>query len=567
LYRTLKHRTIPRLLRAKNVSGYSVVLLVIPLVLSAITHIWNPVGFPSIHTDEGHYTRRGIYVSEGLGPQEASSRYDHPYFGWLFLGSIFSTINYPDFLSAKSGDVGSIEAVWSIPRIIMGVLAVVDTFLIYKIAQTRFNRNTAFIAAVIFAVMPSGWLTRSVFLESILLPLLLLSIFFAISFGTNLTRRTNEVIRTNDSRRMRDNIDGYGNKFKQILLVSISGIFLGLAIFVKVPTFSFIPLVGFLVYIVSKNNQQNEAKDKVIPGINKNKSKSRKNSLKILVLWLIPVVLIPLIWPAFAISQGQYQDWSEGINYQSTRPSKPLVDHVRALFSIDPILLIIGIAGIGYSAVIKREFLFLIWIGPFLIFLYLIDYVSSFFSIPIIPPLCIAAALMIEDLSSRIFKNRNRIKKLLPFGIVSVIATLGLMDTTVSISGSENSNYLQVAAAVTRQFPAGNGFQDGADAKQDGQMTVIGNPRFYWIFQYVYDRPDFSYKTQYNLINIHTLEKIMDGSEKVIMIADKGMLEIVTGERSPDNAKAAQRAERLSEIYAGTELEEKIDDVEIRTNY
>jgi hypothetical protein len=141
------------------------------------------------------------------------------------------------------------------------------------------------------------------------------------------------------------------------------------------------------------------------------------------------------------------------------------------------------------------------------------------------------------------------------------------MDTTTLISRLENSDYFQVAAALTKLLPPSNSIQDGADASQNGQVTVIGNPRFYWILQYVFDRPDFNYKTQYNLINKQTLENIMDGSEKVIMIADKGMLEIVTGERSPDNAKAAQRAERLSEIYLGTELEEKIDDVEIRTNY
>jgi hypothetical protein len=98
-------------------------------------------------------------------------------------------------------------------------------------------------------------------------------------------------------------------------------------------------------------------------------------------------------------------------------------------------------------------------------------------------------------------------------------------------------------------------------------MTVIGNPRFNWILQYVFDKPNYTYKTQYNLINIHALERILEGSEKVIVIADRGIMEIVKNEKQPDNAKAQLKAERLSEIYFNTELEDKIGRVEIRTNY
>ena len=104
-------------------------------------------------------------MSEGLGAQEPSSRYDHPYFGWLFLGNIFSVIGYPDSLSPRLGDISSIEVVWSVPRILVGLLVpVVDTFLIYKIADARYSRKVAFIAAVLFAVMPYSWLTRKAIL-------------------------------------------------------------------------------------------------------------------------------------------------------------------------------------------------------------------------------------------------------------------------------------------------------------------------------------------------------------------------------------------------------------------
>lgn len=525
--------------------------------------------FPGIHTDEGHYVRRGLHVSEGLGAQEPSSRYDHPYFGWLFLGNIFSIIGYPDSVNPRLGDVSSIEAVWSVPRILVGLLAVVDTFLIYKIAETRYSRRVAFIAAVLFAVLPYSSLTRRVLLESIQLPFILLSIFFAITYAAKVSKNWNRISNTDHNQNYIQSTTNYGNdNSKNFLLIFISGIFLGLAIFTKIPAFTFIPVVGSLVYVTGRSKQENDN------GIRKNNYNiinnikySKKNGLKNLSLWFIPVILIPLIWPAYAIFVGQYEDWIEGINFQSTRESKPLLSNIMQFYSIDPILLILGIVGVGYCAVIKRELLFLIWIVPFLIFLYIIDYVSSFFLIPLIPPLCIAPAVMVTDLSKRIFKNRKRIKQLLPFGIVSAIAIFGLINTTALIIKSENSNYLEVAAAVTKQLPTSISTQDGTKAGHDDQMTIIGNPRFYWILQYVFDKPNYSYKTQYNLINIHTLEKIVEGSEKVIMIADQGIMEIVKHEKQPDNAKAQLRAERLSEIYFNTELEDKLGRVEIRTNY
>ena len=61
-------------------------------------------------------------------------------------------IGYPDSLSPKVGDVHSIEMLYLVPRVIMGLLAVVDTFLIYKIGQVRYNKNIDLLSAGIFAV-------------------------------------------------------------------------------------------------------------------------------------------------------------------------------------------------------------------------------------------------------------------------------------------------------------------------------------------------------------------------------------------------------------------------------
>ena len=46
---------------------------------------------------------------KALVQKKNASKIDHPYFGWLFLGSIFSIINYPDSINPTPGNVNSIE--------------------------------------------------------------------------------------------------------------------------------------------------------------------------------------------------------------------------------------------------------------------------------------------------------------------------------------------------------------------------------------------------------------------------------------------------------------------------
>jgi hypothetical protein len=108
---------------------HSLLFLAIPLVLSAYTHLRNPVGFPTFHIDEGHYLRKAMYVLEGNGLQEGSEEvlsrfrqiYTHPYFSQIFLAGVFSLLGYPDSLNPTAGDVHSIEMLWLVPRVLMGL--------------------------------------------------------------------------------------------------------------------------------------------------------------------------------------------------------------------------------------------------------------------------------------------------------------------------------------------------------------------------------------------------------------------------------------------------------------
>ena len=102
--------------------------MLIPLALSAFIHIWNPTGFPDIFYDEGIYLRRAMHELAGHGPQESLYFFDHPYFGQIFLASIFQLINYPNSTHYSNGDVHSIEMLYFVPRVLMGLLAVFRYF-------------------------------------------------------------------------------------------------------------------------------------------------------------------------------------------------------------------------------------------------------------------------------------------------------------------------------------------------------------------------------------------------------------------------------------------------------
>jgi hypothetical protein len=543
--------------------------------------MWNAVGFPDQAPDDGTYIRRALRVTEGLGPQQ-DTFYDHPYFGQIFLGTIFTIIGYPDngvpSMPASVQDLEkSIESLYTIPRILMGILAVVDTFLIYKIAERRYNRNVAFIAAILFAVMPYTWLIRRVLIEPIQLPFLLTSILFALYTGIKVKQKeskenlaaksreenkmSGEKISEQRQKQAQDQVyNNYAGRksisSQNMILLLSSGIFLGLTIFTKVPAITLIPLVGFIIFT---NNRK---------------------SFKALGLWIIPVVLIPLIWPIQTVLIGEFDQWQDGIIYQTTRASKPLFDAINDFYNKDPALLILGIAGFVYATIVRKDLLFIFWIIPFLGFFYAVDYVSHFHMVPLIPAFCIGAAILIGDLSERVMRNRRLARRILPFAVISAIGIFGLLSTTSLIVKARNSSDFDVIAAVVQYLPDAIGRPNVVENNpglqseneeslrgENGNVTIIGTSRHFWILQYVFDRLDYDYKSPNNMVSKKTLEGIEDGTERVLMIADENMQKIVSGEELPRTSKAEIKAERLSDIYDNSKTVAKVHKVEIRTNY
>jgi hypothetical protein len=417
-------------LLSRQAYSVSMSLVLIPLALSAYTHLWNPVGFPNLFYDEGVYMRRAMHVMEGLGPQEAYY-YDHPFFGQIFLGGILTIIGYPESLN-PSPDMQSIESLYQVPRILMGILAVIDTFLIYKISERMYNRNIALFASILFAVMPVAWFTRMILLDSILLPFLLFSIFLAVYATKSKSEKNNN---------------------NNNILIVLSGVFLGIAIFTKVPAFTMIPLVAFLIY---RNNNR---------------------SLKALGIWFVPVILIPLIWPAQSILAGAFTSWTNDVLWQINRENAGLPWIVFLLAITDPFIFAAGFGGLAYSFV-RRDYFILLWILPFMAFLGVLGYTNFFYWIPILPALCIGAAKLLFDI---IEKSKKITQKTLTVAILSSIVVFGLTSTTLLIVTDVTSAQIESAAYVARYLDQ---TEDGAA----GNPTVVSNPIYSWIFKYVFDK-------------------------------------------------------------------------------
>jgi 4-amino-4-deoxy-L-arabinose transferase-like glycosyltransferase len=373
-----------------------VYILGIILALSGFTHIWNAVGFPDVFFDEGVYMQRAMHVLNGLGPQDQYF-HDHPFFGQIFLAASLGLVGFPNSLH-PSTDPNSISSLYLVPRIIMGMLAVLDTFLVYKIADTKYGKKIALISSLLFAVMPITWIMRRILLDSILLPFLLSSILLAL--------------RTKDSH-------------NKSILVLFSGICLGIAIFTKIPVFVMIPLVASLVYFGTRKNP------------------------KTLTLWFLPVILIPLIWPLQAVGAHQFDLWIRDVIWQTQRPSGGLPYISLIFFKIDPVLFILGISGTIF-AIIRRDYFILMWFIPYVIFLFMIGYNQYFYWIPVLPVFCISASMLIVHLLGII--NKEKLHKVLSLSVVLGIAAFGLVSTVLVISVNLTNTEFEAVSFILQKI-------------------------------------------------------------------------------------------------------------------
>ncbi|HEX5976912.1 MAG TPA: hypothetical protein VFY68_06525, partial [Nitrososphaeraceae archaeon] len=341
-------------------------------------------------------------------------------------------------------------------------MAVVDTFLLYRITEYRYGRNVALIASILFAVMPFTWMTRRIFLESIQLPFILTSILLILSLSRGsqlqaqqLEQKQQQLPQRQDEKQLQQKRQqSYYSEYTKFTLI-ISGIFLGLAIFTKIPAFTIIPLGMVMTYVVTRKK-------------------------KYVILWLIPVLLVPLLWPIHATISGDMNDWIDGVRYQVNR-DRPLINTLNTFFQVDPVLFILGLGGLVYSA-IKKDYFVLLWAIPIIIFLQGIGYVSSFHILLLLPPFCIAGATMIDKIGNNI--SNIRMRNMLPYIRIAAIGIFGIISSTMLITLNTNTTYYQALAFVLSNLPDSN--TNSTNINPADKVTLIGNPQYFWIPEFVF---------------------------------------------------------------------------------
>ena len=145
------------------------------------------------------------------------------------------------------------------------------------------------------------------------------------------------------------------------------------------------------------------------------------------------ILLIPSAWPLYAISTDQFDQWLDGVLWQSERENSGLTIALGKLFAIDPVFMILSLGGFIYGALLKRrDIVLLLWIVPFILFNLLSGYVSYWHLAPLLPAFCISSALLIAE-TSKIFRNQN-IAKVVPYAILGSVGLFGLITTSMLIT-------------------------------------------------------------------------------------------------------------------------------------
>jgi hypothetical protein len=245
------------------------------------------------------------------------------------------------------------------------------------------------------------------------------------------------------------------------IYILLSGIFLGLALFTKVPAITAIPLIVYL--ILGKNN-------------------TLKRNLRALWRLFIPVILIPLIWPVMSISLGQFDQWLNALSWQATeRQQRGVLFAVNAILDIDPVLFILGIAGLIFT-VAKKDFTMILWIVPYLVLIYFVGWVTHFHWIPVLPAFCIATAVFLYNLAKKV-SGKSMVRKSLSTGIILTIFFFGFSMTLVTITTNVSSHQYQAAEYILKSVKTNR----ENNLATEGEVTIISSPMYSWLFKYPFE--------------------------------------------------------------------------------
>jgi len=200
----------------------------------------------------------------------------------------------------------------------------------------------------------------------------------------------------------------------------------------------------------------------------------------------------------------------------------------------------ISILGIAFAA-IRRDYFILLWVVSFLIFSYFVQWTLYFHFILVLPVICIASALIIVDISNKIFRKKNSYKKVVPFAVISAIGIFGLASTVLIIT--TNVLFVQIAhvALAVQEIETDRVMDD---------LTVISAPEYSWIFNYIFST------TQ----SLQTRDSSEIDTDKVLLMVDRSYYAVTSKNPQNNEQEDPKQVEKLLNIYNNTHPIALIDD-------
>jgi hypothetical protein len=163
---------------------------------------------------------------------------------------------------------------------------------------------------------------------------------------------------------------------------------------------------------------------------------------------------------------------------------------------------VIGICGLFY-VLIRKDIALALWVIPYLIFLYMIVWVTYFHLLIMLPAFCIAAAVLLENISQAIRRRMiittiTSQKVLLPlsllsssppFLITSAVAIFGLISSIMLITANHTLHNFVIFAFITQHLPDFKNTSN--DDNNNNKVIMIGSLYLrsqYWLYKYVFNK-------------------------------------------------------------------------------